>query len=150
MLLPALLNGNKLLAMTPSWSELTPRERKRHLELESEEDPRKKRQKTAATPAPARPQTLGTGHLLQCPVWATHTAGNSAGQTRAASMDSQAGRRKWLFQPAAPRQLIARNLTKKSAGLFSTLGFPPQCPQVLRAVWLPCKKARRPMKEKQL
>lgn len=45
MLLPALLNGNKLLAMTPSWSELTPRERKRHLELESEEDPRKKDRK---------------------------------------------------------------------------------------------------------
>lgn len=65
MLLPALLNGNKLLAMTPSWSELTPRERKHcHLELESEEDPRTKRQKTAANPAPARPRTLVTGHLL--------------------------------------------------------------------------------------
>lgn len=44
----------------------------------------------------------------------------------------------------------SRNLTKNNAGLFSTLGFPPQCPQVLGAVWLPCEKVRLLMKEKQL
>lgn len=63
MLLPALLNGNKLLAMTPSWSELTPRERKRHLELDSEEDPRRKKTENSSNPCSSQATNTGNWAL---------------------------------------------------------------------------------------
>lgn len=66
-MLSAVLSGNKFLAVTPSWSELTPRERKHHLELESEEGPWDEKTETGATPSPKHLPQPGQEHWESLP-----------------------------------------------------------------------------------